>query len=162
MASSWSRPRVWVCATRTVVTRQRTECSGLYFWVKSLLLFLFHTLSRAGWTELPGRVPFPLAASTSSGAQERVGLAAICSPLLPQRPQVPGVCFMDGSVVSQYDNVSCENLISLHCLLAVCVWARTPNRRPECAMPQLGDSPGRGEWELGARGTQTWAVPGLL
>lgn len=28
---------------------------------------------------------------------------------------------MDGSVVSQYDNVSCENFISLHCLRSLCV-----------------------------------------
>lgn len=49
-------------------------------------------------------------------------LPGCCSP---SRPQVPGVCFMDGSVVSQYDNVSCENFISLHCLQSLCVCLST-------------------------------------
>lgn len=59
---------------------------------------------------------------------------------------------MDGSVVSQYDNVSCENFISLHCLQSLCVCLST------YSSPCLGcKTPLRGV--VGAQGDQTWVVP---
>lgn len=60
---------------------------------------------------------------------------------------------MDGSVVSQYDNVSCENFISLHCLQSLCVCVS--EHVLLIAVPRLQDTPGGG---VGAQGDQTWVV----
>lgn len=49
---------------------------------------------------------------------------------------------MDGSVVSQYDNVSCENFISLHCLQSLCVCVS--EHVLLIAVPWLQDTPGGG------------------
>lgn len=72
-------------------------------------------------SEQPGHIALPPGSTHFLWGPGVSCLAAICRPLLSKPPQVPGVCFMDGSVVSQYDNVSCENFISLHCLQSLCV-----------------------------------------
>ena len=67
---------------------------------------------------------------------------------------------MDGSVVSQYDNVSCENFISLHCLQGLCVclstYSPSPHRLCACA-PATGHLWGGGR--VGAQGDQMRVVP---
>ena len=87
-----------------------------------LSLFLTNNSDRGPASEWPGEAALPPGGTHFLLGPRRERPACY----LPggrslSRPQVPGVCFMDGSVVSQYDTVSCENFISLHCLQSLCV-----------------------------------------
>lgn len=120
----------------------------------SLFLFLTNNSDPGPESERPGEAALPPGGTHFLlGPRREQPACYLPGGRSLSQPQVPGVCFMDGSVVSQYDTASCENFISLHCLQSLCVSEHVlPMAAEVCAaVPLCGGIP-LGE---GARGPDT-------